>query len=89
LIKGGIKMKYWAISLENFEGDVNEILYFKNYEIAKKNFDIICNFYKNYDEFEIRDNCWLSFFDANYNEYSTYVHLFEKEIIIHDEILFE
>lgn len=81
-------MKYWCLVLDNYMGE-DEVFYFDNYGIALANFDVICKKYKNYDEFEkfdIDSCCW---FDADYNEYSTYAYIEERELPqIFNEIIF-
>lgn len=79
-------MKYWTLILENYE-DENDIFYFENYDIAKQNFDVICKKHKNYEEFEKTDK-ECSWFDPEYNEFSTFVLLAEREINIYNEIIF-
>lgn len=79
-------MKYWALILDNYEC-ADDIFYFANYDIAKQNFDVICENYKNYKEFKKTDKR-CSWFDPKYNEYSTFVSLTEREIDIYNEIIF-
>lgn len=80
-------MLYWAIIRDNFEGE-DDILYFENYEIAKKNFEILCEKNKDQDEFYRSDN-GAKWFDSCYNEYSTYINLVQTGLpIIHNEIIF-
>ena len=81
--------KCWAINCKNFEGE-NSIFYFKNYKIANKNFNILCEKNKNQVEFFKRsDGNTVSWFDPSYNEYSTYIKLIKVELpTIHNEIIF-
>ena len=81
-------MIYWAIDCENLKGEDNTF-YFENYEIAKKNFEILCGKNKDQDEFRKNDNDSASWFDSCYNEYSTYIDLIQVESpTIHNEIIF-
>lgn len=79
-------MTYWAIVCENYKGN-DVTYYFENYKIAKKNFDILCEKYQNKDEF-ILENNHCEWFDACYNEYSTFICLCQTTIHIFDEIIF-
>ena len=78
--------KCCALVLENFEGYDN-IIYFINYNIAKQNFDVLCEKYKNYEEFE-KEETECSWFDADYNEYSTHVWLKESTLNIFSKVIF-
>lgn len=80
-------MLYWVINCDNFKSQ-DDIFYFENYKIAKKNFEILCEKNKNQEEFE-RDENSASWFDSNYNEFSTYIDLTEIELPpIYNEIIF-
>lgn len=78
---------YWILKMRNFEGHDN-IVYFTNYDIAKQNFDALCKKYKDYDEFSEKEGRVCSWFDADYNEYSTYVWLKESALNIFDKVIF-
>lgn len=81
-------MLYWTIEVENFE-DINSTFYFENYEIARKNFEVLCEKNKSQDEFVRHGEHRASWFDSNYNADSTYVALVENELpTIHSEIIF-
>jgi len=78
----------WRISLDNYMGE-DDTIYFKNYEIAKKNFDRLCELNKDMPEFKInlKENT-MSWFDHGYNEYSTRIYLFQGGPKFYDEIVF-
>jgi len=82
--------KYWTIVMENYE-DLDHECYFESYEIAKKNLDKIIQTHKNntdIQEFEYDDTS-CSWFDNNYNEYSTYVYLVEMYLpTVFNEVIF-
>lgn len=80
--------KYWALVMDNFEGQ-DDILYFKNYEIARENFEVICEKLSKNKEFFRWHDSYCEWFDPRYNEYSTYVFLCERELTIHDKIIFQ
>ena len=78
----------WKIILENYK-DGNDIIYFENYEIAKKNFNYLWDANKNMPEFAInRDENSMSWYDNQYNEYSTFVYLVQGGPKIWNEIVF-
>ena len=80
--------KYWAIVCVNLESD-DDTFYFENYEIAKKNFDILCVKNKDKEKFEMTNENTASWFDSNYNEYSTYINLIKIKLpTIYNEIIF-
>ena len=80
--------KYWSLRLCNYEGGEDEIIYFDNYDIAKKNFKALCKKGVDYDEFEADENS-CSWFDPDYNEYSTYVTLDIRPLpMIHKDVIF-
>lgn len=70
-------MKYWCLVFENYH-DEDYIEYFDSEENCKKAFEEICEFCRNHLEFErCRDIDWCSWFDPNWNEFSTSVHVSE------------
>lgn len=75
-------MTYWALVLDNFQGDCYTY-YFENFESALASFEALCETYKTYDEYERKNYC-VSWFDPDYNEYSTYVRLAQESIVIHN-----
>ena len=81
----------WTIKLSNYMGE-DDTIYFENYEIAKKNFDYLRDMNKDMSEFEVvetkHSGANMSWFDPNYNEYSTYVDLYEGGPKIYNEIVF-
>lgn len=80
--------KYWAITRENFKGE-DDAFYFESFEIAKENFDTLCEKNKNQAEFERSGYSNASWFDPDYNEYSTYIELVEiKRPAIYNKIIF-
>lgn len=82
-----MKILYWAIIFDNFKGE-DSAVYFKNYEIAKKNFEILCEKNKDQEEFK-RSEDRAVWFDPCYNEYSTYITLEKDELpTVYNEIIF-
>lgn len=81
--------RYWAINCINFKGE-DSIFYFEDFETARENFDTLCEKNKNQEEFKRKGYSKASWFDSNYNEYSTCINLIEVEspIIHHNEIIF-
>jgi hypothetical protein len=81
----------WNIVLDNYEGE-DYVIYFKNYEIAKKNFDHLRELNKNMSEFvEFYDSdnnkFVMSWFEC-YNGYSTTISLVQGAPKIYNEIVF-
>jgi hypothetical protein len=74
--------KYWTLVFTNYRGN-DDRYYFANYEVAKKSFDMLAEAHKNDDEFSVEDS-FMSWFDPDYNEYSTYVDLVEEPIYINE-----
>lgn len=70
---------FWCVEINNLEGE-NYLYYFKNYKIARENFLSIVNKNKNQDEFQYDGEAFCSWFDAHWNEYSTFVELVQKEL---------
>jgi hypothetical protein len=84
--------KVWNIVLDNYEGE-DFVIYFENYEIAKKNFDRLRELNKNMPEFvEFYDSdnnkSVMSWFDGCYNEYSTTIYLVQGAPKIYNKIVF-
>ena len=78
----------WEIVLENYKGE-DYITYFEDYEIAKKNFNHLWNLNKDMPEFKInRNENEMSWYDCHYNEYNTFVYLFQGGPEIHNKIIF-
>jgi hypothetical protein len=74
--------KYWTLIFANYRGN-DDRYYFANYEVAKKSFDMLAEAHKDDEEFSVEDD-WMTWFDPNYNEYSTYVDLVEEPIYINE-----
>jgi hypothetical protein len=74
----------WRIVLENYMGE-DDTIYFKNYEIAKKNFDYLWKLNKDMPEFKInlKENT-MSWLDYDY----TRIYLFQGGPKFYDEIVF-
>lgn len=68
-------MKIYTISLENYQGETSVEHYFQM-KHALTRFLELRDEGKTKDEFEFCQNSF-AFFDANYNEYSTYITLTE------------
>ena len=68
-----MKMKIYTISLENYHGDTYEEHYFQM-ENALARFIELRDEGKTHSEFRFSKTCF-SFFDPNYNEYSTRIVL--------------
>lgn len=70
--------KIWEITYRNYQGDYFSEYY--HYEInAKQTFFQLYKENKDQQEFEGRSENWeFSYFDPNYNEYSTFISLKEK-----------
>lgn len=68
----------WAVELDNFHGQ-NFTYIFDNYGSAHDTFVKVCLANKDKDEFEM-DEYEGSWFDEEYNEYSTCVFLYEKKV---------
>lgn len=66
-------MKVYTISLDNYHGETYAEHYFQ-LKHALARFIELQDEGKAKDEFEFRQN-YFSFFDAGYNEYSTYIEL--------------
>jgi len=78
----------WRIRLLNYMGQ-DDTVYFANYESAKKNFDYLRDMYSDMPEFKInRDEDKMSWHNTYYNEYSTYVYLFQGGPKLYNEIVF-
>ena len=82
----------WNIVLDNHEGE-DYVLYFENYEIAKKNFDRLRELNKNMPEFEEfydsdNDKHVMYWFDSQYNEYDTTITLVQGAPKIYNKIVF-
>jgi len=69
--------KIWEITYKNYQGDYFSEYY--HYEInAKRTFFQLYKENKDQQEFEGRSENWeFSYFDPNYNEYSTFISLKE------------
>lgn len=77
-------MTIWHLHLDNFEGR-DDTYFFTNESAARTTFNAIADAYSYCDEFEKQeDKC--SWFDADYNEYSTYVWL---EAVDEDTMYFD
>lgn len=68
-----MEMKIYTISLENYQGETFVEHYFQK-KNALARFHELQKEGKAKDEFQSRQNSF-AFFDANYNEYSTYITL--------------
>lgn len=68
-----MEMKIYTISLENYHGETYVEHYFQK-KNALARFHELQKEGKAKDEFQSRQN-FFEFFDANYNEYSTYITL--------------
>ena len=66
--------KYYVIEFNNYEGESFEERY-RDESNAKARFYELWQEYKDYDEFDGTMFEEFSYFDANYNEYSTYITL--------------
>lgn len=67
----------YVIKLENYQGETN-YEFFHHKDNAKLRYIELLNENKDKDEFEYYDNKQgFSFFDASYNEYSTYISFIE------------
>lgn len=79
-------MKIYTISLDNYHGETYVEHYFQ-LKHALARFIELQDEGKAKDEFEFRQN-YFSFFDAGYNEYSTYIDLTESALkdLFMDEI---
>lgn len=77
--------------MENYEDLDHDTYYFESYEIAKENLDKIIQTYKDnsdIQEFEYDDTS-CSWYDNNYNEYSTYINLVEMPLpTVFNEVIF-
>lgn len=70
--------KVWVITLENYEGGNFFTEFFHHEENAKKRFLQLLEENHNQQEFQSDSNDWVfSYFDSNYNEYSTVIALEE------------
>lgn len=78
---------YWSLVLENFRG-VSEDLYFADYETAKANFDKIVELHRGYEEFKLDDTTTCSWFDPDYNHFSTVVSLEKRTPRVYTGIIF-
>ena len=78
----------WQIVLENYQGEYITY-YFKNYEIAKKNFDRLRDLYKDKPEFATNySETIMSWYDCQYNEDTTFVYLIQSDPKIYNKIIF-
>lgn len=73
-----MKTKVYTISLDNYHGETYAEHYFQK-EHALARFLELQDEGKARDEFKLCQN-YFSFFDANYNEYSTYVDLTDSTL---------
>ena len=79
-------MKVYTISLDNYHGETYVEHYFQ-WKHALDRFIELLDEGMTKDEFESRPN-YFSFFDAGYNEYSTYIKLTDSTLkdLFMDEI---
>ena len=77
--------KIYKIALDNYCGESGMELYHKSIN-AKKRFRELCREGKEYDEY-VENSTSCSYFNADYNEYSTYITLEELELedLFYDE----
>lgn len=69
--------KVWVLTLENYEGE-NFTEFFHHEENAKKRFLQLLEENQEQEEFQTDYDDWVfSYFDSNYNEYSTVIALEE------------
>lgn len=81
-----MEMKVYTISFDNYHGETYVEHYFQ-LKHALARFIELQDEGKAKEEFEFRQN-YFSFFDANYNEYSTYIELTDSTLkdLFMDEI---
>ena len=81
-----MKMKIYTISFDNYHGETYEEHYFQM-KHALARFLELRDEGKTKDEFEFCQNSF-SFFDAGYNEYSTYITLTDSTLkdLFKDEV---
>lgn len=78
----------WKIVLENYRGE-DSVIYFENYEIAKKNFNRLWKLNKDMPEFKISCNeNDMSWYNSHYDEYATFAYLRQGGPKIHNKIIF-
>ena len=77
-------MTIYKITLDNYCGE-NSIELYHNEENARKRFKELQEEGENYEEFE-DDEFEISFFNPNYNEYSTFINFEECEL---DSLFFD
>lgn len=65
-------MTIYRITLDNYCGESN-VEYYRNESNAIKRFQELRNEGLSVEEFEQMEPNFFSYFDANYNEYSTYI----------------
>ena len=70
--------KIYKITLDNYCGENGMELYHQSIN-AKKRFRELCREGKGYDEY-VGNSLSCSYFNASYNEYSTYITLEEMEL---------
>lgn len=76
--------KGWSVILHNYEGR-EDAYHFSNEKSARETFNAIADAHRKYDEYE-REEDRCSWFDADCNEYSTYVWI-EPLVVFDDPIL--
>ena len=77
-------MKFWAITLNNFQGE-SDIIYFKDEKSARISFDALCKQSEHFPEYEKTEN-EASWFDDDWNWSSTIITISKREVELNDSI---